>query len=167
MRTEALVDVLRKTLIRHRHILPTSTQRDSRCRILNQGEYLVSLLSNDESLLIYLRLACNSVLGRGEWGYGNEEEGVTFTGSLRDNFDLWVDCVKFVWLLHGASEALNLIRESGFAEWSHIPKSQRHKYVDTLVLLAQKRFRNVGLKFTDYAEFFADGVSAKALTPKH
>jgi hypothetical protein len=171
MSTEASVDVLRRTLIRHGHILPTSTQRDSKSTFLNQGEFLVSLLSNDESLLdfldrVHFLRSCNFRSDTCSLE-GSKEEGFIIRGDVGVDFDLWVDTVKFVWLMHGTSESLNLIEETGFTEWTQHPLKQRHRYVDTLVLLAQKRLRCAGMKYSDMAEFFADAESAKARSVKH
>jgi len=171
MSTEALVDTLRKTLIRHGHIIPTNTQRDSKLVTLNQGEYLVSLLSHDESLLI-----CLNALENCDFTHetlkslrreGSAEQGYLLAGNFGENFDLYVDVVKFVWLLHGTSTALELIKSSGFTEWTQHPLTQRSKYVDSLVLIAQKKLRQAGMKFSDMAEFFADARSVKVLMDRN
>jgi hypothetical protein len=168
MRTEASVDLLRKTLIRHGHVLPTVHQ-DSKCIILNQGEYLVSLLSHDGSLLQLLN-DMDYLQYDSYWNtmvHGDAEEGYLFNGHYRVDFDLWVDTVKFVWILHGVTAALELIKGPGFDGWSSQSLARRHRYVDDLVLLAQKKLRQSGARYSEMAEFFADAEAAKATSVKH
>jgi hypothetical protein len=167
MRTEASVDLLRKTLTRQGHIFPTKAQRDSECIILNQGEYLVSLMSHDESLLDLLEAACEPNSAITLMSSGNREEGLRFTGTIGRDLDLWVDTVKFVWLLHGAHAALDLIQTQGLYTWTANSLAQRHRYVDDLVLIAQKKLRESGAKYSDMAEFFADAEAAKAVSELH
>jgi hypothetical protein len=83
------------------------------------------------------------------------------------DFDLWVDVIKFVWLVHGVSGALDFVRGSGLHTWSRHSLAVRLRYVDDLVLLAQKKLRSTGTKFSEMAEFFADAETAKARSDLH
>jgi len=163
----ATVDTLRRTLIRRGHIFPTRDQQDSKCLLLNHGEYLVSLLSHDEELVDFLNAS-----GGDFWSYeethGMKREDGSHASDLGQDFDLWVDAVKFVWLLHGVSEALEMIKSGGgLYGWTNKNTlDQRMKYVDHLVTIAQKRLRLTGVKYSDMAEFFADAVSTKVITAR-
>lgn len=163
MKTEAFVDLLRKTLTVNGHVRAMH-HPDSDCRILNQGEYLVSLLAHDESLQHFLLEHLKNSSFRSYMRVkGSEEEGYLFAGLLEDEFGNYVDIVRFVWLLHGATAALHFIKEGGFVSWSSKPYSDRDRYLDSLVFIAQKRLRSSGLKYSDFAEFFADPKAVRQL----
>jgi hypothetical protein len=176
MRTEASVDLLRTTLITRGHILPTRTQRDSDCRILNHGEYLVSLLSQDDQLMDFLfgviegegrfsGIRVSSTLQKVDPFDGSESVSyMIYDIPFGRNIDLYVDTVKFVWLAHGFTAAFDFIKAAGLYEWSNNnSEAARVKYIDGLVLLTQKKLRQYGTKYSDMAEFFADARASKDL----
>lgn len=145
MEPTAIVDLLRKTLIRQGHIVPTASQRDSACIILNQGEYLVSILSQDDQTMDFI----SSIDEAGEYsGFpcasGSRESGWSLYGTLGKDFDYFVDVLKFVWLIHGASAAVNFSRNVGLHGWSTHSSKARESYVDQLVTIAQQRLRQTG-----------------------
>jgi hypothetical protein len=167
MRTEATVGLLRKLLTDRGHILPTKSHPDSKCIILNHGEYLVSLMSQDGQLMDLLN-DLDSAFGL-DWikddGDLSVDCNVQFlVGCSGADFDLWVDTIKFIWFSHGVTEALRFIKATGIRIWSKWTIKQREVYVDSLVLIAQKRLRSVGVKHREMANFFADPGSAKALS---
>jgi hypothetical protein len=156
MRTVALVDLLRKTLIRHGHIMPTSIQSGSECTTLNQGEYLVSLLSHDESLLNFLSDAVHEDYFLHMVSDGNEKDGLRLAAMYGVDFSLWADAVKFTWINIGTVATLEFIRGATFQKWSLQALAIRHRFVDDQVLLAQKKLRASGVKYRQFSEFFAD-----------
>jgi hypothetical protein len=175
MRTEASVDLLRTALITRGHILPTRAQQDSECRILNHGEYLVSLLSHDDQLMDFLSsiienegrfsgIRVSSTIKKVDMLTGSESVSyLVYENPYGRNIDLFVDAVKFVWLVHGFTAAMDFILGGGLYAWSNNSESARVKYIDGLVLLAQKKFRQVGVKYSEMAEFFADARASKDL----
>lgn len=163
METVALIDLLRKTLVRHGHIVPTSSQDDCGPRVLNQGEFLVSILSHDEQTLDFLDdVAYNS--GRSNWlgAQGDCESGYLIGGSVGRDLDLYVEVVKFVWLTRGVTCALDFVKNTGLRKWSKHSETVRTRYVDNLVLMAQRDLRLSGVKYSDMAELFQDIELAKA-----
>jgi hypothetical protein len=62
---------------------------------------------------------------------------------------------------------LRVIKETGFCEWSTHSYRTRDLYVDSLVLLAQKRLRSLGVKYSEMAEFFAVPSMRNAFLVKH
>lgn len=165
MNTEVFVDLLRKTLTDRGHILPTSAHRDSECIILNQGEYLVSLLSHDQSLAYFLDQTGDPGF-QGlmfDWRKVKPERRQEVPFFWLTDFDLWVDAVKFTWLVHGTSTVLDFIKNTGFSKWSGYTSKRRARYVDDLVLIAQKKLRQTGTSFREMAEFFADAKSSQEL----
>jgi hypothetical protein len=166
MRTEATVGLLRKLLTDRGHILPTKSHQGSKCIILNHGEYLVSLMSQDGQLMDLLNdldLAYSGEIQ--DDGDMSVDCNVRFLVGLGGaDFDLWVDTIKFIWFSHGVTEALRFIKATGIRIWSKWTIKQREVYVDSLVLIAQKRLRSVGVKHREMANFFADPGSAKALS---
>lgn len=180
MRTEASVDLLRTMLADRGHILPTVTHRESACRILNHGEYLVSLMSHDDQLMEFL----NSVVTKDGYFCGhlvatrinrvNIADGATsvswmmYEEPFGRDIDLWVDTVKFVWVTHGVVDALELIKGAGLFTWSNNKSvARRFKYIDGLVLAAQKKLRLSGLKHREMADFFADIHVSKDILGLH
>jgi hypothetical protein len=167
MRTEATVDLLRKTLICHGHTLPHSfSLKDGAIFRFNHGEYLVSLLSHDESLLDDLH---SMAMGTFDNKYpivyraGPKGEGFLLLGDYGDDFNNYVDVVKFMWLTTGVQNTLWFIQNLGLRGWSHVPRSHRDLKLENLVLTAQKDLRRQGVQFSEMAEFFSDGVAAKAI----
>jgi|SwirhirootsSR1_FD_contig_111_119357_length_4469_multi_4_in_0_out_0_4 hypothetical protein len=162
MKTKAFVDLLRNTLAVNGHVL-AKHQSDS-SRFLNHGEYLVSLLSNDGSLYDLLWDDCSSPdFRKKNYITGSHKEGWTFRGLLSDEFGSYVETVKFLWILHGTSATLSFIREGGYDMWVQKSYHDRDRYTDSLVFIAQKRLRISGLKYSDFAEFFADPKVVKLL----
>lgn len=163
MSTEVSIDLLRKTLVRHGHIVPTCDQLDQGPRVLNQGEYLVSIMSHDEQILSLLYGLESADIGVGGlYVSGDRNRGYLIGGILGADFDLWVETVKFVWLTRGVNAAINFVRNVGLYGWSNHSVATRHRYIDDLVLMAQKSLRRGGVKFSDMAELFQDIDLAKA-----
>lgn len=149
MEAQCFVDQLRKLLTDRGHILPTKHQR-SDCRLLNQGEYLVSLLCHDRSLAPLLN----------ERVIRFREEGEALLNHLASvaavDFDTYVDAVKFIWLHEGVSSVLQFIADVGYSQWTHMTSRQsRQAMVDELASLAERKLRSLGVKHRDMAEFFA------------
>lgn len=162
MEPTAIVDLLRKTLLRHGHIVPTKSQLEQKCLLLNQGEYLVSILSQDEEVMDFIRQAGEGNLIPLSHDDDVQNRGLPLKGVVSRDFNLYVDVVKFVWLLHGATAAIQYCRNVGLYRWSRRPIEARHKHVDGLVLIGQRRLRKAGVKHSDYAQFFQDAGVAVA-----
>jgi hypothetical protein len=156
MDTQSFVDQLRKTLTDRGHILPTLHQRQD-CMLLNQGEYLVSILSHDRTLIPFLSISSdgsdgvNSLAGR-------------YRSVMASDFDCYVDLVKFVWLNEGVTAVLDLVKFVGFFQWTRMTSSlTRQHLADEAASIAEKTLRLSGTKFREMAEFFADPRSSMSM----
>lgn len=156
MNTEAYVDLLRKTLVRNGFILQNTASQAAGPKILQHGEWLVSLMSHDAQLRDYLIATCNSEdFARSMGLEGDIDTGYLFSGWWKESVTLWVDAVRFTWLVHGAAFTLNFVKSNGLYLWSFQELRDRQSYVDDLVVIAQKRLRQSGMKYSEMAEFFA------------
>jgi hypothetical protein len=167
MSTTFVVDLLRNTLEYRGHVRLAGArlQHGPTCRILQHGEFLVSLLGHDSQLCSFLNDASDGSYLPFERVTRNGHNGhyVRFSVSVGNDFDQWVDVVKFNWLMHGVTETLNFVKNQGFIGWCKLSVTSRERFLDGMVLAAQKRLRELGIKYREFAEFFADVQGAKAL----
>jgi hypothetical protein len=147
------------------------------------NEYLVSFLSHDEYLCDILQAALYRRSAEIESfgcvaerfidvvdGWDAKSEPIVyfhFSEQFQPTFTSYVDVIKFRWLLHGFADTLEYIKRKGFYAWSQKETKQLEKYVDELVLIAQKRLRRTETKFSDMAEFFRDRDATKVISLGH
>jgi hypothetical protein len=148
------IDLLRTILVNRKHILPKRRSEGQDCILLNHGEFLLSLMSHDDSLSGYLQSQ-----------EGISDPGLSLYNDLEHkDFDLWVDVIKFVWLGNGVTAALDLIKGHGyFAYTFRLKQSVRERYVDELALIVHRKLRESGTKYRELATFFADASSERLL----
>jgi hypothetical protein len=166
MKTEASVDLLRSMLVGRGHILP-SRQTDSKCIILNQGEYLVSLLSHDQHLLEFISYSDESLLWAESFGEDFlRDVARTMVGHYDFGIDSYVDTIKFSWIVVGVTKTLDFIKEKGYRWWSGLSLRQRDDCLDDMVLMAQRQLRHAGCTYRQMAEFFSEGKAVMKLRGK-
>lgn len=194
MRTKESVAVLRMTLAASGFIKTELFHKPLGCvvKALLEGEWLVSLLSHDAALMDILQSEierCEEVL-RGRKNRSKNQAGSLFVqaidlvkgifsepffnfteGYWASTFTDYVNCVRFIYIMHGTTETLNFVKNVGFAKWCSMPISQCEKFLDGLVLSAEKTLRKSGLKYRDFASFLAgdlgvDGSFTSTITKK-
>lgn len=174
METEAFVDLLRNTLVRHGHIVPAKHQSKAESflgsykelpKLLQQGEYLVSVMSRDTTLFILFALLegfdhCDRV-NAGVHEYSTDE-GISFAGEMGESFDQYVNLIKMVYLASGAQAAGILTSNYGFANFRDLSLSSREHWVDLMVSKVYTDLRASGATHRELSEFFQDNELAKA-----
>jgi hypothetical protein len=170
MSAEFVIDLLRNTLADRGHVRYAGARIDQGPipRILQHGEFLVSLLGHDKQLIGFLNelmdgdfLPFQRVARNFIGGYY-----ARLSSTVGHDFDQWVETVKFHWLINGVAETINFVSCQGFIGWCQKSVTTRERFLDSMTLMAQRRLRDLGVKYRDFAEFFADAASAKALADK-
>lgn len=155
METNVRIDLLRMALLHRGHINPRSLDDagedlyDVYGRTCKE-EYLIGLLSHDESLERFLV------------SYQDTLKGVVNTIASFEaiDFDAYVECVRLVWLESGVSAVLDFIRNVGFVTYCHIDSRHRREAInDNMVSIVYGKLKSSGLKHRDLAEFFSDRVA--------
>lgn len=183
MAIKADVDLLRKTLVVNGLILPVTPDQLKGPKTFQHGEWLVSLLSTDDQLNDFLTRTCADpafrrrmrgfLHGGRRVGYRFTPEGNRFSslwsskGKCSDfcgrSFLIYVETIKFMWLLHGTVHTLSFIKRFGLYEWSLRDAVDRDAYLDDLITISERKLRNIGVKYSEMAEFFADSEAVASL----
>lgn len=166
MDTEAYVDLLRKTLVINGVIRPNTADQARGPKVLQHGEWLVSLLSNDDHLRDFLtRTICDPYFGKRMIEDGDSDTGylLNFKDVAVQKLMIYIEFVKFYWLNFGTSATLRFVKRFGLYEWGLQDNVDLEGQVDDLVSAAQDKLRCAGVKYRDMAEFFADPATVLRL----
>lgn len=159
MDTQAYVDLLRKTLVINGAIRPNTPEQAKGPKVLQHGEWLVSLLSNDDHVRDFLtRTLRDPYFGKRMVEGGDSDTGylLNFKDTAVQKLMLYIEFVKFYWLNYGTTATLGFVKLFGMYEWGLRDNGDLESQVDDLVSSAQDKLRYAGVKYRDMAEFFAD-----------
>lgn len=159
MMTEANVAALRNLLVDYGRIERWSkAQTDMPGRYIDTGEWLVSLLSHDQTLLEAAVYRESLIEAESAHLCDRGESVDEYDSDHRQLICIYIDTVKFLWLNLGVSTTLEFIKSGGLRHRLSsglVSGEAAEKYLDSLVVIVMRKLRAAGVKHRDYARFFA------------
>lgn len=137
-------------------IRSVNRRQESKCYLLQKGEWLISLLSHDRPLMDHAmlrrdieRIPDDLRVLRNEWTVDE------FDDLSRGRVDVYVNLVKFHYMIYGVTETLKFI--SGFSfDMVRMGDLDSHNLaLDRMVTMAERRLRMAGVKHRTMSAFFA------------